>query len=667
MNGDEIQYALDRRNHVQLDDGDNVIYKPIQLGHLTGDVIIEALGNGAIGYLGPPGRAVFEYSYTGVQDPPRVFFKHVQATNTGTATYNKSDIAFFRVVQPNTSPKAIYAEHCSLSNNGTYLFDGPDVSGCDGIQIKHCTGGGSGYIRWKLRHAAKMLFLEIYDTRYLTQDKIGPSIDLKNVRGAFIHVYTDEIESNIHPELLGNVGMPLAYRLVNPRGYNRLEHNWNEYQTNWDVNATGCWGTSIRVDDTSGDYGMHFVRRYETSMRGGTSTGEYGVQLYGGHDSANAGSLYVEQLDSFGIDRQTFGGKCYPKIIDGWDLTADEVSDYTDANAGGVENRLSVYDEDGQPRKYGNTRTGIYNTEYRLDRTIKAKDYETILSEQSKIAYGGINSTIAVDGSDLVITFTGNDTLHVTEEIQVEYLIVGGGGSGGAVEDGTSQQGGGGGAGGYTSNFGGTKVTLAAGDYPVVVGAGGVYEWGTFGSGVDGGSSSFNGITMQGGGGGGGSSDGVTFDNGRAGGSGGGGAARGGVSGGSGTAYGNSGGGSTESAGNPSGGGGGGGAGGAGTDGTYTTVPVGGNGGAGIANAITGTSIVYAEGGGGGSLNANNQGQGGVGDSGWPRTSTPNSKQRDGSKNRGSGGGGGAPLQGSLVSYPGNGGDGVVIIRVTGA
>lgn len=671
MNAEEIQYALDRRNYVNLPlsdpDTDNVIDKPIQLGHLTGDVIIESTEWARINYLGPPGRAVFEYNYTGVQEPPRLFFKNIVSRTSGVGTYNAANMSFFRVIQPNTSPKFICAEHCDLANDGTYLWDGPDVCGCDGIQIKHCTGGGSGFMRWRLRHDATMLFLEIYDTRYQTSAKIGPSTDFKNTRGIRFVIFADEQRSDILEALNGNWAAPLSHRFVNPRGFNRFEHNWNEYATNWDVDAIGCWATSIRVDDVSGDYGMHYMRRYQSPFSGGSATGVNSVRYYGGHSDTNAGSLYVERLDSFGFSSngvEHLAGKVFPKSIDPWDIDSTINDPYVALNATGITNRLEVYDQDGQPRLYGNTRDPIYNTQYRIDRTTKEQDYEDIEFAQSQKAYGGLGSVTTQDGSDIVITFNESSTLYVNETVDVEYLIAAGGGSGGCQND-AALIGGGGGAGGFASNFGGTKVTLSPGSYPIVVGAGGIFEWGTYGTGTDGTASSFNGITVPGGGGGGGSADLVTYTDGNSGGCGGGAAARGGTSGGAGSAYGYAGGSSDEASGS-SGGSGGGGAGGVGGNGYLDSVPFGGNGGAGVQSSITGTARWYCEGGGGSTPN-NNQGDGGVEGGGYPRTASENANERDGKRNLGGGGAGGAHISGSSISYPGNGSDGVVIIRFASA
>lgn len=681
MNADEIQYALDRRNEVDItgavEGTDNEIDRPIQLGHLTGKVIIKSSTWAPIRWVGPSGRHVFEYNYTGSQDPPRIYFEKIRSSNPGTGTYNTTGVGFFKVVQPGTAPKSIYIDHCNLSGTNTYLIDGSDVSYTECIQIKNSEIGGPNIIRWRIRDGEpSMHYFEINNTRLQGSSRVGPSTDLKNTRNIYWITYTDEQNSDLYSELVGNYEGPVVCRLVNPKGFNVFEHNWNEYGTDWDTESPNCWSTSIRVDETSGEYGMYYIQRYQTPLSWGGATDVYGVQFAAGHSSSNAGSLYNEQLDRFetgdGTYAEIFTGKMYPVIRDGWSVGVDTATRHTSLNASSLSlpGRLDV--SSNYPKLYGNSRTPYWNTPERENRTSvipQGRIYDEVLADQGRKAYGDTNSRSSLDGSDVVIKFYGSGVLTVTEEVDVEYLIIAGGGAGGAFETGTSWAGGGGGAGGFTSNFGGTKVTLSPGDYQVVVGAGGeAPEYGTGGDGGDGGDSSFNGITMAGGGGGGGSSDGATFSNGRSGGSGGGAAPLGGRTGGSSDAYGYDGGSSDQSEGSTSGGSGGGGAGGAGGAGSHAAYNVGGNGGIGVSNSITGSAQWYGEGGGGGVRSLGSNGTGGANtEGGWPSTTLEGYRVRDGAPNTGSGGAGGSTPQSGVPSYAGNGGSGVVIIRYAGS
>ncbi len=112
-------------------------------------------------------------------------------------------------------------------------------------------------------------------------------------------------------------------------------------------------------------------------------------------------------------------------------------------------------------------------------------------------------------GRESVVMFTKSGKVTVTGSGSVQILLVGGGGGGGIPGSNAYAGGGGGGAGGYVST---NAVPVAAGEYDVVVGAGGLI-------GQNGGDSSVFGITAYGGGHG---ANGDTTSAGSSGGSGGG-------------------------------------------------------------------------------------------------------------------------------------------------
>lgn len=193
------------------------------------------------------------------------------------------------------------------------------------------------------------------------------------------------------------------------------------------------------------------------------------------------------------------------------------------------------------------------------------------------VLYAATGGTVTTDGDYKVHSFTSSGTFAVTQvasnpsSAELDYLIIAGGASGGA------NSGSGGGAGGrlYLENYTGITST---GDITVTVGAGGAgMSWGApYGRGNNGANSVFNSITATGGGAGSGNygSDPYSYQGGNDGGSGGGGGGEGidgqGYDGGTGT--------------NGQGGGGAGGA------------ASGASGGVGVADSITGSSVVRAEG-----------------------------------------------------------------------
>ena len=304
-------------------------------------------------------------------------------------------------------------------------------------------------------------------------------------------------------------------------------------------------------------------------------------------------------------------------------------------------------------------------------------------------ATGGIISDITIDSVEYRVhtfTSTGTSIFEVEDagsKEGIEYLIVAGGGAGG------NGMGAGGGAGGVIHNVNSTPLALSAGQYNIIVGAGGV---GTLSDvRVNGQDSTAFELTAIGGGG----ATSLQMQrrqgivNGNPGGSGGGSGASdaGNGFGGAGlqptstksgyTGYGNSGGNQLTASSNYPGGGGGG-AGSAGQSPSSNTSP-GGFGGSGIQVNIDGNNYYWAGGGGGNGYNSDVGGPGGIGGGGGG-----SSRSRGGGAGGGSsinsgvngvlgsdrpggaagtntgGGGGGA----SWSTAPGgNGGSGIVIIR----
>ena len=239
--------------------------------------------------------------------------------------------------------------------------------------------------------------------------------------------------------------------------------------------------------------------------------------------------------------------------------------------------------------------------------------------------------------------FRSSGTLNITEGGNFDVLIVAGGGGGGG-----GYQGGGGGAGGVIQK----TLTLAAGAYPVTVGAGGA---GSNGSNsyisTSGSNSSFGGETAIDGGAGAYEIIGERRA-GRVGGSGGGGSHPYDILSGAAGSPGQGNGGGDGLTGSIYVGGGGG---GAGTAGGNATASAAGKGGAGITSNISGTSTNYAGGGGGSHRSGTSNGTAthGGGAGGNPGAA--------GAAN--TGGGGGAGQTGiNDTGVGGNGGSGIIII-----
>ena len=262
-------------------------------------------------------------------------------------------------------------------------------------------------------------------------------------------------------------------------------------------------------------------------------------------------------------------------------------------------------------------------------RTIRVTNSDTLYGELvngftvTEYSCSGVSPTTS--GSTTIYTYTSTPAtpFTCTEDVTAEILVVGGGGGAGQGESNSGRNGGGGGAGGLI--YDGSKQ-LTATTYAVAVGAGGAGSGSTGNRGFNGGDSQFGTLIAVGGGGGGSSSSSsATIRGGANGGSGGGAGRRG-------TNYGT--GGSTTQTG------------GFGFNGaTSTSSGAGGGGGASVAGGVTG---------------------GGAGRAYWGTTyATGGSAQSNAGNGTSNTGNGGNAAANSNNTHGGDGGTGVVIIRVT--
>jgi hypothetical protein len=242
---------------------------------------------------------------------------------------------------------------------------------------------------------------------------------------------------------------------------------------------------------------------------------------------------------------------------------------------------------------------------------------------------------------------TGTTTADLTvgaSVISIDYLVVAGGGSGGGTTNTQAYSGGGGGAGGFrpSTNF----VISPSIALQLTIGAGGA---GAPSNSANGFNSVFSSIISIGGGRGG-----FNGGNGFSGGSGGGGSYGGDIGGAGTSGQGNAGGNGVNLA---SGGGGG-----AGSIGSNGTIASGGNGGSGLTSSISGINIGYAGGGGGGSAtNTTFRPAGTATDGGGAGAGSTSTAATPGTANTG-GGGGGTSFNYYLGG--GNGGSGIIIIKI---
>jgi hypothetical protein len=247
--------------------------------------------------------------------------------------------------------------------------------------------------------------------------------------------------------------------------------------------------------------------------------------------------------------------------------------------------------------------------------------------------------TVSYADGYTIHTFTSSGDFLISQNVNVEYLVIAGGGGGGY-----GHYAGGGGAGGFIEGIG-----FNTGGGSVIIGGGGSGANIQTQQGSNGSNSSFSTIIANGGGGGGSRAD--SHNSGLSGGSGGGGGRQNGSPG----LTNQSGGGNHGGIGGGNGAGGGG-AGGAGEDGDVNAHADAKDGGDGRSSGISGTAQFYSAGGGGGASTTTSSSASGIGGIGGRHTSVI--QPTSGMVNTGSGGGGaGTPGSGA------SGGSGVVIIR----
>jgi len=307
--------------------------------------------------------------------------------------------------------------------------------------------------------------------------------------------------------------------------------------------------------------------------------------------------------------------------------------------AGGANN-ITFMANNGGAFRFSNTSTGVFPA------LLSSNSVLTIgTADTSSYATGGTITSNVINGVTYfthAFTTTGTTVFRITAPtgLIVTSLLVGGGGAGG------NNQGGGGGAGAVIV----TKQSVAAGDYNVVVGAGGAIQTSAYG--LNGVASTFNGISAVGGGGGGA----VGAPTGVSGGCGGGGGF--GSAGGSGTVGGDGGASYSDTGDRWHGGGGG----GMGYNGFAASANTPGGGAYGTTRIVNGIYYTLA-GGGGGQLYLNNAPAGGAGRNGGgtgavTTTNGTNIAATAATPNTGGGGGGGNNTSGTATA----GGSGVVYL-----
>lgn len=307
----EIQYALDRRGYVEIENGARFT-EPIQLAHLENRAIIK--GAGDCTYSGPVGRWAFEWRWKDsyAHTPAKLFFKDV--------TYYRDNIAnggFLQIISGGQAPKSLSMKRCFLESDESHCIDARNVGYCDSLYFQDMRSQGSSTIRWISSSADGFGWCHIDNWTHQSTARVGTSFIFKNGRNVLCNNLVDEQTAEIIDVLKNNWAGPIYFQMTNCSGFNRVFDAFHEYGGTFDDLAPNCWAVEIRADETSGSHNQHVcvLYKWEPILSGiGTGIGQF--HLIGG-DEANGVSLHAQVLDMF---RQTegkakFKGKVYPITV----------------------------------------------------------------------------------------------------------------------------------------------------------------------------------------------------------------------------------------------------------------------------------------------------------------------------------------------------------------
>jgi hypothetical protein len=469
------------------------------------------------------------------------------------------------------------------------------------------------------------------------QSKFGGSSYLGDGTGDYLTVGT---------QTLGNFGsgdftVECWVRSNSPNNYlTIMSHGWNFSNTN-----KSWW----LYQDISNKIGFRFYNGttdIDLQTSNTITTAWHHIAVVG---TSSTIKIYMDGVERASVSRSTIASNTYNSWIGAMDTGYNSWNGYID------EFRISNsarYTAGFTPATASFNNDANTTLLLHMDGTNNSTTFTDDIAPPPK-ATGGTVSDINVGGINYrthrFIT-TGNSTFTVNEPLSVDILLVGGGGGGGNGANTNPPAGGGGGGGRVITQF---AVPVTAGNYTLVVGAGGTSE--VPGTAANNGADS-TGLTYTALGGGRGSTPTVAVaiggtDRNAGGGAGGGGttwsnSVSGYRNGGSGShIYGNGGGGAGDGA-----NGGGGGSSTAGAGGAGTSV-----------SGFNASAVTYGGGGGGGSQGNGNRAAGGAGGGGSGADGGSSGIAYGGSGTDGFGGGGGGG--GESASGGGNGGSGIVIIR----
>lgn len=332
MNRAEIQYALDRRGYVKITEN-ALLDGPLQVGHLTGKVVIETKGGYTLGNSSTSGRHAIEYNYLDsyTHDPCEIYIDGVEFDNN--ATYS----GFFKVIQPGTAPSRLHITASLISGSGNYAIDCPSSGDMECLVFQDVQFNGSGCVRWLFDDNASNDFVHMNANRVQGNARIGPGYYFQNAQNVTMRLNINEQSPALFSDLFGVYEGPIAVRIDNPKGRCIIDDFWFEPWGTWDNLAPNCYGFECRTDDVSGNYGQRVLVTKNTAFAAsGLSTGVALNSLQGGHSSSNACSLLVFYEDYWKPSdvEFDFGGKI--RVIFDRPFDNSDMDDAIEATVDGI-------------------------------------------------------------------------------------------------------------------------------------------------------------------------------------------------------------------------------------------------------------------------------------------------------------------------------------------
>lgn len=335
-NSAEIQYALDRRGYVEIEDA-ATITAPINLAHIERSEIFIFM-KGEVDYSGNPGKYLFGWkwdsSYT--HDPAAIYIEG------GVVDGNSAAQVDFLQIHPDStkSPARITLRRSDVYVSQGYVVSGNGVPKTGSIYCEDITSYAGCCVRWIGSSWPAFDWMIVDNWRKVGGGRVGADFYIKNGRRFQGSNLIVDGTAALTAALQSNYVGPVVAELANCTGLNFIDELWFEPWGTWDTVAPDCWGFTIRADETSGNYRQHYCRLKSISLNAdGLDPATSLFHAYGGDTSTNAASVRVDHVDQadYQDGEAYFGGKVFPtctRSMAGSPFASADSDDFDNLNSG---------------------------------------------------------------------------------------------------------------------------------------------------------------------------------------------------------------------------------------------------------------------------------------------------------------------------------------------